>query len=548
MDIVISFVSLLSGLSIFMVGIKQMSSGLEKISTSRMQKGLSKVSNNRFVSFGFGTFITAIMQSSTLVTVMTISFLNANLLTLFQGIAIILGANIGTTLTAVISSFATVDYAIFLSLFVLVGILIDMFAKKESIKRISSIFIGFGLIFIGLNLASEAFKTNEMKEFIGNIFTNINFPILLIFISMILTAIVHSSTLIVGLSIILVSTQTIPLEYALFIVLGAEIGTTTTGVIASLSLNANAKRLAFVQFIFNVFGTILFTTILLIFKEPILNVLTSLSLNFQVAFFQVFFNVSTALLALIFIKQLEKLANIVIKDNKSQTIKSRNLIYINENLLSTPAFAITALNKEIERMFDLTKNNLSNALKVLIDNEIHLIDSVIQNESLIDDINQGIALYLAQLSNQPMTYSLELSIGKMYHLINDLERIADHAHNFAIIKQDLLNDGTDFSKAAKDDISVMGKKILNMFDLAFDIYENKRTDLLKDLSKLENEIDEQTLVYETNHVTRLRMGECQLEHSKYFFDFTSQLERIGDHLVNIGYTIINMVGNEPDAN
>src|SRR5690606_1518335 len=158
MDIVISFVSLLSGLSIFMVGIKQMSNGLEKISTSRMQKGLSKVSNNRFVSFGFGTFITAIMQSSTLVTVMTISFLNANLLTLFQGIAIILGANIGTTLTAVISSFATVDYAIFLSLFVLVGILIDMFAKKESIKRISSIFIGFGLIFIGLNLASEAFK------------------------------------------------------------------------------------------------------------------------------------------------------------------------------------------------------------------------------------------------------------------------------------------------------------------------------------------------------------------------------------------------------
>lgn len=548
MDIVISFVSLLSGLSIFMVGIKQMSSGLEKISTSRMQKGLSKVSNNRFVSFGFGTFITAIMQSSTLVTVMTISFLNANLLTLFQGIAIILGANIGTTLTAVISSFATVDYAIFLSLFVLVGILIDMFTKQESIKRISSIFIGFGLIFIGLNLASEAFKTNEMKEFISNIFTNINFPILLIFISMILTAIVHSSTLIVGLSIILVSTQTIPLEYALFIVLGAEIGTTTTGVIASLSLNANAKRLAFVQFIFNVFGTILFTTILLIFKEPILNVLTSLSLNFQVAFFQVFFNVSTALLALIFIKQLEKLANIVIKDNKSQRIKSRNLIYINENLLSTPAFAITALNKEIERMFDLTKNNLSNALKVLIDNEIHLIDSVIQNESLIDDINQGIALYLAQLSNQPMTYSLELSIGKMYHLINDLERIADHAHNFAIIKQDLLNDGTDFSKAAKDDISVMGKKILNMFDLAFDIYENKRTDLLKDLSKLENEIDEQKLVYETNHVTRLRMGECQLEHSKYFFDFTSQLERIGDHLVNIGYTIINMVGNEPDAN
>lgn len=545
MDIITSLVSLLSGLAIFLVGIHQMSSGLENISSQRMQKGLSKVSNNRFLSFGFGAFITAVMQSSTLVTVMTISFLNANLLSLVQGIAIVLGANIGTTLTAIISSFATVDYAIYLSLFTLVGVLMEMFGKKNKTKKVAQIFIGFGLIFIGLSFAGDAFKTVEMKEFISNAFATVNFPILLIIISILFTVLVNSSTLVVGLSILLVSSGTIPLEYALYIVLGAEVGTTSTGIIASLSANANAKRLAIIQMIFNLLGTIIFTAIVWIFTDEIVSMLSKVNLNFQVAIFQVVFNVITAFIGILFIKQLEKLSHILIKDN-DKSLASMNLQFIDEKLLKTPSFALTALQKEVKRMFDLTKENLMLSFQSIKNQTPINPDTIKKNEETIDFLNGAISMYLVKLSSEHLNYQDELEIGKLYHLINDLERIADHAHNFVLILEEMNEVGSKFSGQAESELNQMTDQVLLMYDLASEIYENDSIEKLNELSILEYVIDKSKSEFENNHVTRLRTGECSLEHSKYFYDFTSQLERIGDHLINIGYTTINVVGDEKE--
>ncbi len=543
MEILTSFVSLLSGLAIFMVGIHQMSSGLEKISSGRMQRGMSKVSNNRFVSFGFGTFITSVMQSSTLVTVMTISFLNANILTLYQGIAIVLGANVGTTLTGVISSFATFDYAIFLSLFTMVGVIIEMVSKKPGTKRIGQIFIGFGLIFIGLNFASGAFKTEAMRTYIANIFEVVNFPLLLIILSILLTAIVNSSTLIVGLSILLVSSGTIPLEYALFIVLGAEVGTTVTGLLASMGGNANAKRLALIQMIFNLLGCIIFSAIVWIFTEPIINILENVNLGFQVAAFQVFFNLSTALIAIVFIKQLEKLSYVLIKKDKDSQSTTMSLKYVTETLLKTPSFALTALDKEVRRMFELVKENIAYSFESIEKVQPIHIEKVKENEDVIDFLNGAIALYLVKLSSQRLAYQDELVIGKIYHVINDLERIADHANNFVSIVEEMALENMIFSSAAKDEIRQMTDQITLMFDLAVNIYEKNQIKKLNELSMLEYIIDKNRADFERNHVTRLRTGECLLEHSKYFFDFTSQLERIGDHLINIGYSTVNVVGD-----
>lgn len=545
MEIVTSLVSLLSGLAIFLVGIHQMSSGLENISSQRMQRGLSKVSSNRFLSFGFGAFITAIMQSSTLVTVMTISFLNANLLSLVQGIAIVLGANIGTTLTAIISSFATVDYAIYLSLFTLIGVLIEMFSKNNKLKKVSQILIGFGLIFIGLNFASKSFSTPEMKDFILGVFQAVNFPLLLILISIIFTVLVNSSSLVVGLAIILVSSGTIPLEYAIYIVLGAEVGTTSTGIIASLSGNANAKRLAFTQMIFNLLGTIIFTAIVWIFTDEIVGMLSKVNINFQVAIFQVVFNVITAVVAIIFIKQLEKLSYIVIKDDKT-SLSSLNLQYIDEKLLQTPSFALTALHKEVRRMFDLTKENLTLSFQAIKAQLPVNSDIVKKNEETIDFLNGAISLYLVKLSGERLGYKDELEIGKLYHLINDLERIADHAHNFTLIIEDMKEENSKFSGEAESELNQMTDQVLLMFDLAMDIYLNDSVEKLNELSMLEYIIDKNKSEFENNHVKRLRTGECSLEHSKYFYDFTSQLERIGDHLINVGYSTVNVVGDEKE--
>src|SRR5690606_21347129 len=232
--------------------------------------------------------------------------------------------------------------------------------------RIGQIFIGFGLIFIGLSFAGDAFKNDQMKTFIGNVFETVNFPLLLIFISIVFTAIVNSSTLVVGLSILLVSSGTIPIEYALYIVLGAEVGTTTTGLLASLSGNADAKRLAIVQLIFNLIGCLVFTAILMIFNDQIVGFVKSVDLGFQVSFFQIFFNISTALIALVFIKQLEKLSYILVK-NKETTKEDKTLKFVNESLLKTPSFALAALDKEVLRMFDLTKENMFFAFKSIED-------------------------------------------------------------------------------------------------------------------------------------------------------------------------------------
>lgn len=543
MEIISSFVTLLGGLAIFLVGIHQMSTGLEQLSSKRMQKGLAKVSNNRFISFGFGTFITSIMQSSTLVTVMTLSFLNAGLLSLFQGIAIILGANIGTTLTGLISSFATVDYAMYFSLFAFIGVLIEMFAKKSGLKKAGQIFIGFGLIFIGLSTAGDSFKTPEMNAFIGSIFESANNPILLIIISIIFTAIAHSSSLVVGLAIILASSGAVPVEYALYVVLGAEIGTTITGVTASLSGNANAKRLAFVQLVFNTIGTVIFTIILWIFNDKILNLLSNVPAGFQVSLFQIIFNVSTAFIALIFIKQFEKLSYVVIKDSEILN-NTMELKYLNDNLLKTPSFALTALQKEISRMFDLTRENMVLGFQSINHHEIVNLNIVEQNEDTIDYLTNSISLYLVKLSNERLAYQDELEIGRIYHLINDLERIADHAYNFMKITQDMITLNTKFSSSASNEVQQMSDQVLLMYDLSADIYLNDNTKKLAELSSIESIVDKNKLEFETNHVSRLLSSECKIEHSKFFYDITSQLERIGDHLINIGYTTVNVVGDE----
>ena len=542
MEIITSFVTLLTGLAIFLVGIHQLSSGLEKVSSKRMQKGMNKVSNNRFVSFSFGAFITSVMQSSTLVTVMTISFLNANLITLYQGIAIILGANVGTTLTGLISSFATFDFAIFLSLFTAIGVVIEMVAKTPNMKRIGQIFIGFGLIFIGLSFAGDAFKNDQMKTFIGNVFETVNFPLLLIFISIVFTAIVNSSTLVVGLSILLVSSGTIPIEYALYIVLGAEVGTTTTGLLASLSGNADAKRLAIVQLIFNLIGCLVFTAILMIFNDQIVGFVKSVDLGFQVSFFQIFFNISTALIALVFIKQLEKLSYILVK-NKETTKEDKTLKFVNESLLKTPSFALAALDKEVLRMFDLTKENMFFAFKSIEDGIAYEFKKVVDNEEVIDYLNSAIALYLVKLSSERLNYNAELQIGKIYHVINDLERIADHAHNFLLLINEMNAENIAFSGVAQEELKTFMNDLKLMVELTENIYIKNQIKELKKLSHLEELIDKHKLEYEKNHVIRLRTGECQLEHSKYFFDFTSQLERIGDHLINIGYSTVDVVGD-----
>ncbi len=549
MVIITSIIGLLTGLAIFMVGIHQMSSGLEKLSSRKMQQGLAKIPNNRFVSFGFGAFITTIMQSSTLVTVMTLSFINANLLTLFQGIGIVLGANIGTTLTGVMTSIGAFDFAIYFSLTIFIGVVMEMVSDRPMVKKIGQILIGFGLIFVGLASTKAAFQVPEIKTMIQEMIQVATstpvYPLILAILGIIITALVHSSSLIISLAILLVGGSVIPLNAAIFIVLGAEIGTTITGLIASLSANSNAKRLAVVQFIFNVVGSSLFLTLMWVFSGPAFDLLAKLPVEFSVSIFQIVFNVSTALVAVIFMKSLEKMSYKLIKDKNGHQ-GDLSMWYADEKLLSTPSFALTALQKEIDRMFILTKENLAFAFEDLLAYKLEHKSNVLKNEDIIDYLNNNIALYLVKLSSEHMGYHDELEIGKMYHVINDLERIADHAYNFVKITEEMVEDHHIFSNPAHEELKEMSQKVMHMYDLAIDIFMKDDVSRLDELSISEYIIDKMKANFENNHVTRLRTGECQIEHSRFFYDLTSQLERIGDHLINVGYSIVNVVGDQND--
>lgn len=547
MVVIASIIGLLSGLAIFMVGIHQMSSGLEKLSSRKMQQGLSKIPNNRFVSFGFGAFITTIMQSSTLVTVMTLSFINANLLTLFQGIGIILGANIGTTLTGLITSVGAFDFAIYFSLTIFIGVVLEMTSKRPLVKKIGQILIGFGLIFVGLATTKEAFQVPEIKDFLKGVLeqavTIPIYPLILAVVGVAITALVQSSSLIISLAIILVGGGIIPIQSAIFVVLGAEVGTTITGLLASMQANANARRLAVVQFIFNLTGAIIFLTIMWIFMEPAFNLLSQVPTEFSVSIFQIGFNVSTALIALIFMKSLEKMSYLIIKDKDGHQT-GLSMWYANEKLLNTPSFALTALQKEVDRMFILTKENLSLSLADLLNYKLDHKQKILDNEDVIDYLNINIALYLVKLSSEHMDYRDELEIGKMYHVINDLERIADHAFNFQRISEELIEEDYIFSNAAIADLKEMSDKVIHMYDLTVDIFSNDDSERLDELSICEYIIDKMKQNLENHHISRLRTGECLIEHSRYYYDLTSQLERIGDHLINIGYSIVNVVGDQ----
>ncbi|MFA5693047.1 MAG: Na/Pi cotransporter family protein [Acholeplasmataceae bacterium] len=540
MTLLTSFIQLLSGLAIFVVGLLQMAGGLEKLSSNKVQQGLAKVSNNRFTSFGFGALITTIMQSSSVVSIMAIAFLNANLLTLAQGIAIVFGANVGTSATAILSSFATINISAFFSLTILIGVVINMLGKKaRKSQKLSPILIGFGFVFIGLNMASDSFKTAEMAVFMSNMFESISFPLLLILFSIGITIVVQSSSLTIGIAILLVSNQVIPLEYALFIVLGAKVGTTFSGIFASIGSNKNAKRLALINFLFNLFSCIVFSIITWVFTEEIVNSLSFIAIEFQVAAFQVIVSLLSAIISLLFIKQFEQLSLLLIK-SKDTLINDMTLLYLNETLLKTPSFAMTALKKEVDRMFELSKNMMFKAFEDIEAMKANNFDLIKKDEDIVDFLNESIALYLVRLSGEKLVYQDELEIGKVYHIINDLERLADHAYNFTTLIKELNEKDMHFSEFAKDELNTVCNKLKDMFNLSYIIYTHKNENQLKNLHNIEDLIDDFKIEFEQKHVTRLKTGECLLEHSQYYFDFTSQLERVGDHLINIGYSTLKM--------
>ena len=550
---------LLAGVGVFIVGMNMMGDGLEKGAGGGLKRLLAKISNNRFAGIGIGTAVTGIIQSSSATSVMVIGLVNAGVMTLFQAISIIMGANIGTTVTGLIvalsGSKGKISFSDIAIVLAFIGVMM-MFFKKDKIKLAGNILCGLGVIFVGLDIMSGALdaKSNpEITNAFKSLFESIDFPLLLIIFGAIFTAVIQSSSAATGIVIVMAGAGTISVQDALFIVLGSNIGTCVTALLACLGTGTNARRTAFVHFIFNVIGTILFTTFLWPtgdwFATTVLAKLPTAEM--QIAVFHVIFNVTTTLVLCTFVKPLEKLAMLVIKEKKSKADEFK-LKYIDERILITPAIAYEQAKKEIGYMANLAKENIVASLAEINEPTKEMPPVIYGKENDINLTNKALTDFLIKLSSE-VNAEYEKHVGAFFHVINDLERIGDHAKNFLEISEELIEKGLELSKSAKDEVAYMASKVTRMFTLAIEIFEEtdeintkspEVTSRLTELSAIEAETDMLKKEYISNHFTRLAAGECIASHSPYYMSIVTRLERVADHLVNVGYSIVNPTGSQ----
>jgi len=548
-----SLIWLLAGVGIFIVGMNFMSEALEKSAGSGMKKLLGRICGNRISGVGIGAGVTAIIQSSSATSVMAIGLVNAGVMTLMQATPIIMGANIGTTVTGVLVALKNDFFNMVMYFLAFAGVMMG-FVKKEKVQIAGSLCSGLGLIFVGLNIMSspEAFGSALVKELFTSIFSVINFPLLLISVGAVFTALIQSSSAATGVVITMVGTGVLGLELALFIVLGANIGTCVTALLASVGGTPNAKRVALIHFLFNVIGTVVFAAIIWILQEPVVAMLTALfpgndamSLQMRVSVFHVVFNVTTTVLLLPFVKQLVTLSQMVIRD-KEVPEKLRHLRFVDDHMLAMPAAAMVQTKQEIDYMLSLAEENTRLSLDAICTGSGENGKTISENEDVIDFTNSAMTAFLIKLSATQLSAQDKATVGAYFHVLNDLERIGDHALNFYELSQEMKQKELVYSQEAQDEISSMCNAVMEMFAVAKEAFENLDYKLLPELTVYENKVDGMKKNLTDNHFVRLSNNSCSVTHSPYYTSTITGLERVADHLVNVGYSIQNPTGSQKE--
>ena len=553
MQLIQSMIWLLAGVGIFIVGMNFMSEALEKSAGTGMQRLLGRIVSNRFSGVGVGAGVTAIIQSSSATSVMVIGLVNAGVMTLVQATSVIMGANIGTTITGVLVALKNDYFNMVMYFLAFAGVMMG-FMKKEKVKLAGLLCSGLGLIFVGLEIMSsdQAFGNALIKQMFTNIFSVIDFPLLLILVGVIFTALIQSSSAATSVVITMVGTGVLELDLALFIVLGANIGTCVTALLACAGANANSKRVALIHFTFKVIGTMLFTAIIWIFRQPVIDLLTfffpaddQMSLQMRVSVFHVIFNVTTTCLLLPFVKQLVAFSKVVIRD-KEEVTKAHALRFVDDHMLAMPSVAMAQVKKEIDYMLSLAEENTKLSFAAMQTGSTKNAAVIEENEATIDFTNGALTSFLIKLSSAQVSASDEATIGSYFHVLNDLERIGDHAQNFFEITQEMNQKELTYSQEAQNEIRTMCDAVLSMFVIAKDAIENLNRARLPELTDLEDRVDAMKDDLTSKHYTRLAEGSCSVTHSPYYTSTVMGLERVADHLVNVGYSIQNPTGSQKE--
>lgn len=545
LKIVTALLELLGGIGVFLYGMKLMGDSLENVAGNKIKLMFAKISNKKLIGVGIGTVTTAVVQSSAAVTVMAIGFVNSNLMTLTQAAAIVFGANIGTTSTALIVALGVGGFgsfpitAIFAAL-AGVGAFMIMFSKKDKIKKIGGIIAGLGMIFVGLMLMTGSMGIFSNSQEIQGFLAKVTNPALLILIGIAFTALIQSSSAVSGIVVTMSVAGLLSFNQGLYIILGSNIGTCITSLLASIGTSSNARRVAVIHLMFNVIGVALFGIVSIwapfdkmfgVFKSPAM----------QIAMLHTFFNVITTVILFPFMNLMVKAVTKIVPDKKRKgdvDESQPHLYFLEERFLRTPPIAVAQLKNEVINMADISKKNFDDSLSAVMKGSAADVEESIQkNENILNFLNRELSKYLVKLSQLDLSQEDKELLGTTYHTISDIERIGDYAENICEYAEKMQKENLVFSDEAKAEIQTLSDTIDNLYINVMKTYKGATLEFISEVNYYEDYVDKLKEDMGDRHIERLNKGTCSPEVGAIYLSLSSNAERIADHMTNIAYAV-----------
>ena len=539
MDIAIS---LIRGLGMFLYGMNVMGDGLQKAAGEKLKKIIEMLTTNRIMGVLVGTLVTAIIQSSSATTVMTIGFVNAGIMSLQQAVGVIMGANIGTTVTAQLVSFNIEKYA---PIAIGIGMVFWFFTKKKNIKNISEILIGFGILFVGMNFMKEAAApVSEMSQVHDAMLYLSKNPVLGILAGFLITGTIQSSSASIGILIVLASQGLLPITAALPVLYGDNIGTCVTSLLSTIGASRNARRAAIMHLCFNVIGTLLFIIVL---SKPIVALVTSIdptNVPRQIANAHTLFNVVNVIVLLPFSTYLVKLATKLVPYTEDEELENIHTTkFLDERILETPSIALSNTVDEVIRMASRSTRSLNSAYDAVKTFSHEKREKTFEYERMINTLQLDITNYLFALSNRNLSDIERIKADVLFHIVNDIERVGDHADNIAEISQFMEDKKVIFTEDARNELDTIFELASKNFYDSITALKTSDFELAATITEREREINILEQNARNSHMARLHAGTCSVEAGIYFLDIISNLERISDHSINITEELGRMSGH-----
>ncbi|MEG0767202.1 MAG: Na/Pi cotransporter family protein, partial [Clostridia bacterium] len=525
---------LMGGLGLFLYGMKMMSEGLEKTAGDKLRQLLGILTRNRFLSVIVGALFTAVIQSSSATTVMVVGFVNAELMNLLQAAGVIMGANLGTSITGQLVAFQLDTVA---PLILLVGVVLLVFFKSIRVQRIGQIIAGFGVLFVGMGMMSGAMEPLRTDQsFIAVMHTLGDNPIKAVLIGIAVTSVIQSSSASVALTQLLAAQGLIPLDMAIYVCLGCAIGTCVTAMLASMGTSPVARRAAVIHLLFNIFGATLSLVLLqLIPLDRWMQTLAPGDIKRQIANANTLIKLTEIIVFFPFAGVLVKLSGMLVRE-KMPVHEERKLLYLDDLILTTPPIAVAQALREIERMATISIENLDRAMRALFEKDLSLVEEVGRNEAVIVFLNHEITGYLIKIGQTALSPDDVRLVASLYHVINDLERVGDHAENMGEYATTCVSEKVLFTEEGEQELRDIYADVHRLLLMALEAFHTRDRARLPQTADLEEQIDDKEKEYQQHHVARLTVGQCSPRSGMVFTDMLSNLERVGDHATNIAFS------------